>query len=245
MKKFLWIVFAILFSFATLAEAGRDVTDSGDKIGRGGDDWLNAYPVSMSVWVKFNTTNTNRVLMAAEQGQGILSGDWQGVHMPDVTSQVRCGSSNGSDEGTASTPSSTVTTGVWYHIFCRVGAANDREIYVNGSSEGTDSTSVTMNTDIDETEVGAEQGFAGGECDCLFGEAAFWTADLSQNEITALSQGASPWSVRSNSLAVYWPLYGAGSSEADNSGNQRNATLTGVPQANHPPTTFMVPGYAY
>lgn len=67
-------------------------------------------------------------------------------------------------------------------------------------------------------------------------DAAIWTVTLSDNEISAYSNGISPVRIQPGSQAGHWPIWGVASPEQDYSGNNRTLTLNGnLLQVDHAP----------
>lgn len=97
---------------------------------------------------------------------------------------------------------STIVSG-YYHICGVCRAANDRELYVNGVSEGTNTSSNTP-SGLSNTFVGTVP--TAYNTDVHIAEAAIWDTDLTIAEIQALSDGYSPLLICPDSLVYYLPL---------------------------------------
>lgn len=91
------------------------------------------------------------------------------------------------------------TNNTWHHACAVFAAANDRRVYIDGGSKGTDATS--------RTPVGADAIFIGARpnpSDYLSGrlaEAAMWDVALSDAEVAMLADGFSPLFIRGNGVA--------------------------------------------
>jgi hypothetical protein len=103
----------------------------------------------------------------------------------------------------------TSSGGVTYHHCLGVErSATNRELYVDGTSENTNTTSRTP-SGIDSLSIGFL--FTNGDSDPFFGDAAhmaLWDTDLNDDEISALASGFSPMLIRPANLVSYWPLWG-------------------------------------
>ena len=129
------------------------------------------------------------------------------------------------------------TTGVWYHA-CAVGiSATSRDVYLNGGSKGSNTTSSTP-SGLDTTSLGVStRNTTVNVYDGRIAEAAIWNVALNADEVLALANRVSPQRVRPASLLAYWPLYGIGSPEPDCGSNSTryNMTVTGATQFAHAP----------
>lgn len=130
--------------------------------------------------------------------------------------------------------STAIATGTWYQGGAAFAANNSRTLYLNGVSEGTNSTSLSGLSGLSATVLGRLewssniQYFPG-----LIAEAGVWSVSLGTDEWAMLGAGVSPLLVRPQSLVAYWPLIGRASPEPDLRGGF-NLTLTGTAQADHP-----------
>ena len=136
----------------------------------------------------------------------------------------------------ALSPTGLVSQGVWAHAAGVAVSTASRTCYVNGSGGTTDTNSVTP-TGLDAIEIGSIGGTGRSSyADADICEAALWNVALTQNELTALSQGVLPLRIRPLSLVWYAPVWGFQSPEIDLTSGARSMTLTNAPaQANHAP----------
>jgi hypothetical protein len=94
----------------------------------------------------------------------------------------------------------------WHHACGVWASATDRRAFIDGSSKGTDTTSVDPGT-LNRTNIasldwtGPGSYLAGRLC-----EAAIWNIALSDAEVAVLATGAPPPLVRPDALVRYWPL---------------------------------------
>lgn len=108
--------------------------------------------------------------------------------------------------GTGST-SRPYTPNAWSHACAVFAASNERRVYLDGGSQGTDRGNAAWEacdriTALDTPFYTAP--LLGG----AIAEAAVWLAALGEAEIAALAGGACPPRIRPNSLIAYWPLGG-------------------------------------
>lgn len=100
-----------------------------------------------------------------------------------------------------------VTTGTWHHL-AGGGQSGSWAVYLNGVSDGTDSTVVTPNATAIATTIGHRFGgaSAAGFTDGRIAEVGFWNAVLTASEIAALAKAVSPLLIRPENLIAYVPL---------------------------------------
>lgn len=104
------------------------------------------------------------------------------------------------------TSSSGFSADTWHHV-CGVWAANnDRRVYIDGGSKGTNSNEVNV--------AGLDRVAIGYTCDktpvyYLSGRvtmAGVWNVALTDAEVALLAAGWAPLFVRPESLVAFWPL---------------------------------------
>jgi hypothetical protein len=113
--------------------------------------------------------------------------------------------------------SATFTSGTWHHA-CGVWVGDsDRRVFLNGTKQ-TNATGVSTPTSQD-FNIGRYGGTAPANYyDGDMAEVGLWSAALSDSEVASLAKGFPPSRIRPQSLAQYWPLYGA-STEASLNGS--------------------------
>jgi hypothetical protein len=127
---------------------------------------------------------------------------------------------------------------VWHHI-CIVYeavAGSIPTIYVDGIQQSVNALSTTAGSPTNNADAYVIGGRGNDNLrtwDGRLAEFAIWNVLLSANECRALARGASPNSVRRQSLVGYWPLWGASSPEPGLPGG--TATVTGATPAPHAP----------
>jgi len=129
---------------------------------------------------------------------------------------------------------STFSTGTWIHVMATRGAST-WNIYINGASEAT-STSSPFGLDTNSNTVLGARVNSGGtydnHFDGLMAEWAFWTRELSAAEVASLAKGYSP-QFFSDSMISYKPLTGP-SATTDYIDDPSAWTASGTANAAHP-----------
>ncbi len=138
------------------------------------------------------------------------------------------------DPGTA-----TLSVGTWYNIILTVtvSAANIMSTYVNGISDGTNNGGGPDNFQFltEPLGIGFDNANPGRNFPGSIADVALWNVALTATEVTAIAQGARPFTVRPANLISYLPVDGLQSPEPDLSGNANNGTVTGAALASGPP----------
>ncbi len=125
--------------------------------------------------------------------------------------------------------SSSPTQNVWHHALGSYASTSDVRAYIDGGSEGQDTSAQTMPGGIDEFALGyANDDTPSTWLEGQLAEAAVWNIALTAADAAVLATGASPLLVRPDALVGYWPLWGNDSPEIDLiQGN--NLTLINAP----------------
>ena len=166
---------------------------------------LTAVPVSMSCW--FNCDDaaiypTPIFLADKDVGTEYLGISCRGAAQGN---KVRAVTSNGGTAAYAET-STAWSANTWHHV-CAVFASNtDRRIYLDGGGKGTNATNVVP-ANIDRFCVGfagtsTPSGYMSGD----IAEVALWNTALTDDDAASLAKHISPFMVKQQNLAGYWPL---------------------------------------
>lgn len=201
---------------------------------------LTAPPITMACWFKSTSDSAAQTLIslgvAGSQDNRFtlqVSGNVAGDPIRALTRDTGNG---------IATSSTGYATNVWQHACAVFASSTDRRAYVNGGSEGTNTTSRTP-SGVSSTYLGAQQDVSATNFIVgVVAEAAIWNVALNTSEIAALAAGVSPLRIRSGNLKAYWPVYGVGSPEPDYVGGF-SATLNAAPtQADH---VYTMPAFAF
>jgi len=191
-------------------------------------------PFTMACWFKSeNVTNDQTLLSVGTAGADNARHSLQAVGSVAGDPVRAVSRTTGSAQADTTTG---YTAGIWYHA-CGVWASEtDRRVYIDGGSEGANTTSRVI-SGLNSTYIGAKQDTAPTVfMDGLIAEAAIWNVGLNTSEIAVLARGVSPLRIRPSALVAYWPVFGVGSPEPDYSNGGFHMTLNAAPpQADHAP----------
>ena len=204
----------------TFGNASRDFDGVDDKVTIAVDP-VDDEPITMAAWVKLDTTTQVGGIWNIE-GDGAGSGN-EGFGLLVVNGEFWAYAQDaGSFDKAAST--STLNTTDWWHVCGVFRSRTDREIYINGTSEGTNTTDVFPNaTFIDNACIGNrantnnDQDFSGKIADVRV-----YDADIGATEIANLAAGTD----YQTNLVGHWLLnsddvldYGSGGNDGTNDGS--------------------------
>ena len=127
------------------------------------------------------------------------------------------------------TATSSVSQNIWHHAAAVFTSITSRDIYLDGGSKGSNTTSVSP-SGLASTKIAILNPLSNtvafkGE----IAEVAIWNVALTSAEISILASHYSPLFVRPQSLVAYWPIIGRTSPEIDIVGGF-NMTLANDPQ---------------
>lgn len=226
---------------------GRLFASASTQYGRNTSPVVTASGFTVSLWARWTTiAAANQCLLHIGTA---TAGGWA-IRSRSADSKILFRGWAGGDAvwGTA------LSTGVWYHIYCRCVADNNRWIYVNGASGVQETTADTVGTAVVTVVAGLQVNatptialpFNGDMADL-----AVWSADLGAgNDMASLAAGTCPKTVRPGSLLSYHRLEGLDSPEPDwntvGGATRFPLTLTNTPtrSTGGPPTklfSFPVP----
>jgi hypothetical protein len=163
-------------------------------------------PFSMSAWIypTNNTANNNILALNSNSGnnaagitaEGNISGDPINAYIGDAS-------------GFTSTRSSAAySINQWSHVCGVFASSTSRTVYINGSNEGSTTTSRTP-VAFNRINIGVYRQGGSGAADAFNGriaQIAVYNKALSASEVVSLSKGFSARLVAPNSLKVFVPL---------------------------------------
>lgn len=164
---------------------------------------LTAYPITMACWFLANDITNNYVLVGLfDKGETnkrlylMAYGDQGGDPLRAYADSREALTSSG------------YSADIWQHGCAIFGATNDRRVYLNGGSKGTNSQNDTVDpANLDRFSVGRAGDFTPAAwLDGQVAEVALWSAILTDAEVAILAKGYSPLFVRPLSLIFYTPL---------------------------------------
>jgi hypothetical protein len=195
-------------------------------------------PVTMACWFRAQNVTTLYNMMAvgvagaSDQGRLILQAAGN-VALDPVRAFTT--NSTGTTNGIAvSTAGYTANT--WFHACGVYTSTTSRAAFCNGTSKGTNTTNVALNT-LTAAVLGSSESttntFLGGFLGDL-ADAAVWNVDLTDAQVALLATGVSPIRVRPDALIGYWRVLG-GETNITDWWQQGDLAVTGsVPDAQHP-----------
>jgi hypothetical protein len=193
---------------------------------------VTAPPFTLAVWGRSNDATVNQCLLFVGD-KDVVNHRFELVMAGGIAGDPIVFSRQGGG-GTNNVLTTTgFTTGTWHHCCAVAVANNDAHVYIDGGSEGTSTTSVTV-SGADRTSVGRagaseKTRYMSGD----IAEVAIWNVALTDAEVSILANRMSPLLMRPGSLVAYWPIIG-GSPEADYAaGSANNLTVTGTVISDH------------
>lgn len=161
------------------------------------------YPYTLAIRGKFPSAGTGAGLGLVADSNNY---SWVGIYNIGV---MRVGVSVKATTEDVIFGGTNLSTATWYSIVCVFRSATDREIYLNGVSDGTGSTSKSPSS---FTSARAGLNGAGGQAfPGSLGEGAIWNVALSLSDIQSLGiANVSPLLVRRDALTTYLPLLDSG-----------------------------------
>jgi len=189
-------------------------------------------PVTMACWFNADAATASEALMSINVSDrrgfvltaaGAVAGD--PVRFQSITTAG----------GTGTADSTTgYTAGTWHHAIGTSSLSNSRAAYIDGGSEGTNTTNAPVGT-LANIIIGARTVTTPG----LFfnghiAEAAVWNVVLDPAERVMLARGVSPLFVRPSALVSYCPVYGRNGPEVDFKSADTFALTGTAAQSAHP-----------
>lgn len=181
-------------------------------------EWLNDFhergdPMSytdgftLSCWFYPTAMTGKRCLMAYSWGEAaryyglFFNGDLAGDPVQAI--QYRQGL-----EGAATTTTGA-TINTWHHAAAVFYADNNRAVFIDGGSKGTNITSITETMTITYSSIGAlYTPLLGNHMDGIIAEVAFHDVALTDEEVAMLAEGFSPYFVQASHLYAYYHCLG-------------------------------------
>lgn len=144
---------------------------------------ITAYPFTTSVYVKFTSVGGTQCIFSFNYS-GTDDVYWGLECRGGVASMTARNTSFVNIAGTTS-----LTTTDWWHICGVYTSATSRELFVNGRSEGTSSTSVSLAATTNQVLIGRLRDVSPTDYTSAYiGEARMWNRALSGDEVWAVYQ---------------------------------------------------------
>lgn len=171
------------------------------------NDWLEngvdampvtTVPLTMSAWFHRDITGNGTLLSIADQSSG--------NSRFALTMQSGPLDAWVNDTDTMAKTSASASNNRYNHALGVFAAANDRKVYLNGGSEGTNTVSKTP-TGVDRINIGRlADSTPNWYWDGRIAEVAIWNVALNADERAMLAAGFSALFVRRTNLVFYAPL---------------------------------------
>jgi hypothetical protein len=207
---------------------------------------------TVAAWIRkpadWTATSVYLSLYEASTGHYIRIG---GISSEKIRAQV-------SDGGAARTINSTntVTTDTWTSVIYMIRSATDRELWIDGTSEGTSTVSCSPGTP-DVLGLGLLNSSASptlnSPYDGQLGQIAVWNAAISDESRAAIDAGFSAELVQPDSLILHFDMIGTATPRSVRGGVGLTAAGTGAGNTvfahhrivqRHPETSIFVPAAA-
>lgn len=159
-------------------------------------------PITMAGRARRITSNYD-IIVALDSSTNGFTG--LNILLTSTGSTAAAHHNTGSTTGTAFGPSVSQNTN--YHLCGIFRSSTYRAIYLNGAFGGSNSTSLTLGT-LDRIRIGCriQNGSITGPLYGYIEEVGIWNAELTPEEIKALSNGVTPDKIRPQNLKFYCPL---------------------------------------
>ena len=140
-------------------------------------------------------------------------------------------------QGPAKT-TTTISANTWYHVCGVATSATRRDVFLNGSGQGTSTTNVTPQG-LEESFIGAMwYDYVGANTyiysNVTIAEVGIWNTAITASNVLQLAAGYSPLLIRPESLVNYWPLIGRTSPEIELSQGHSGVLVNGPTVDAHP-----------
>ncbi len=234
MKKLL----IVLLIVAGSAYAARQFTETSGQFMARTTAPISSYPCTISAWYKpsNNTSNHSIVYIGSTTDTRRFL-----IYRAGPSSNNVAVLDNRNDGGASiqilagTTP--VTNTAAWYNVVGVFASSTDRKIYVNGTQENSDTSSMTT-TSLNRYSVGARGIPApsyGLYANAKIAEVAVWSVALTSAEILQLAKGANPQWIQRPSLASYLPGWTGLSPDLDLVSGTMGLTNAPTQSTDHPP----------
>ena len=188
-------------------------------------------PITLAGWVKVIGITDPSVRPVIQLLGGTLSQLRIDISHSAATIRARAYTqTNAGTQGIAAS-AGALSLNTWYHLAATFPGIAERNIFVNGANDGTNTDSRTV-ADMEDFAIGDTN----TSSDFKMADVAVWDVELTDEEIARLALGYSARFVRPDSLTAYGPLV-HGAAWADPYGLFPTMSASGTPAAgnDHPP----------
>lgn len=180
----------------------RLLDDAADERLKAASSPVTDVPVSLSCWLNSDDTTINQYLV---QVLASGSGHWQAIQArgDQAGDPVFAQTFNGGASQSASF--SPFVSGTYCHVCGTFGAANHRQIYINGAAGSADASNRPLTGPIDTIIIGDNGETGTRNLSGSIAEIGIWNIQLADKDVISLSKGVSPLLVRPEYLVFYLP----------------------------------------
>lgn len=158
------------------------------------------FTISVFVWTS-EGSNDKEIIWIGDKD---VANHYWGLQV-NLAERVRFEVNAGATEVAAQSASATFGLSAWHHIAAIERGAADREVYYDGTSVGTNTTSRSP-SGADRISIGRDGSSSPtAYMDGSIAEIGIWNVALNTSEIAALAKGFAPPLVRPTSLVFYLP----------------------------------------
>lgn len=195
---------------------------------------MTAVPITMACWIYSDDAAANQCAVGICASGSSNSFTLELAGGLDGDPILASSTAGGTARNAPSTSGYSVNT--WHHICAVFAAADNRSVYIDGGSKGTNTQNSTPGGTIDRTVIGRRTrvtpiNYVSGRV----AEVGIWNVALSDNEVVRLARGEAPLFIRPENLKFYCPTWGFNSPEPDLSGFNQHMIVNGPIAAEHPP----------
>lgn len=189
-------------------------------------------PFTFGIWFKMNDATTNQALFAIANSGTSVDFWFLQARGEDEGDPVVLGCRQNGGAYTQADTSTGFSTGEWHLAVGVVAATNDRRVFINGGSKGTNTINVTP-TGLNTTSIGRLGDATPGDyCDGQFACAFLYGTALSDAQVADLYVAKHPMFIRPNDLVAFWPLL---NNDASLIGDYDLTAFNSPTHADHPP----------
>ena len=207
-----------------------DFDGSNDKVAISYDSSLDITgALSITSWVKFDSIGNYPMIYTKGKYSDNLVGLQFYVFSP--SGQAELAFYDGGSGGAPSYGSTSLSTGVWYHVAVTRSASRGITLYLNGEVDGTDTRTGSPSTGTKDFNIGSDS--TGNYLNGLIDEVAVFNSVLSASDITSIYNSGLPNDISSLNPVGWWRMGdndgGTGTTITDQGSGGNDGTLTNGP----------------
>ncbi len=176
-------------------DAGSEYLNRGDTLG------ISGYPFTMACWFNVDVAINQTLMCFGDTNAGNLN---RLALRDPADTDVICHTISSAFSAT----SASYSVDTWHHACAVFAGEQDRSVYLDGGSKGTNVDDDASFGTPDNFTIGARK-YNSAVSTYLSGnvaEAAVWNVALTDDDVAILAAGFSPLFVKPANLVGYWPL---------------------------------------